>query len=167
MCNLYRVRTNAAEVARLFNAEPQAGLEWKQEIYPRYSAPVVRESAGKRLLEPMTWGFPTQVQGKTKMLTKHVTNARNLSSPFWKSAANSRGRRCLVPFTQFAEAVADIAGIASYSRTGLANWVSIIQQLIFRQAFRLTKPTFMPLGRFPGRWPTFIRSRSGILQHRC
>lgn len=103
MCNLYRVRSTAAEVSRLFNAEPSGDLQWKDEIYPRYEAPVVIAHEGSRRLGLMKWGFPTQVQGKTKMLSKHVTNARNLTSPFWKSAAANPTRRCLVPFTQFAE----------------------------------------------------------------
>src|SRR3546814_1416552 len=51
----------------------------------------------------MNWGFPTQVKGKTKTLIKNVTNARNIESPFWKGAASNPARRCLVPFTQFAE----------------------------------------------------------------
>ena len=36
-------------------------------------------------------------------VTKHVTNVRNLSSPFWKSMLANPERRCLVPFTRFAE----------------------------------------------------------------
>lgn len=103
MCNLYSNRSTAAEVSRLFRAELREPIEWKDEIYPRYQAPVIREENGTRLLELMAWGFPTQVQGARKMLTKHVTNARNLSSPFWKSAAANPARRCLVPFTRFAE----------------------------------------------------------------
>src|SRR3546814_12663938 len=51
----------------------------------------------------MNWGFPTQVKGKTKTIIKNVTNARNIESPFWKGAASNPARRCLVPFTQFAE----------------------------------------------------------------
>ena len=53
------------------------------------------------------WGVPCQVPGKrpgTK-LTKHVTNVRNLSSPFWRSMLTNPERRCLVPFTSFAEPV--------------------------------------------------------------
>ena len=49
----------------------------------------------------MAWGFPTAVPGKTKTLTKHVTNARNLDSPMWRPALTRQ--RCLVPFTEFAE----------------------------------------------------------------
>lgn len=103
MCNLYRVRTTAAEMAKLFGAVAPTMLNWEPEIYPRYKAPIVVALREERRIGLMAWGFPTQVQGKTKILTKHVTNARNLNSPFWKSAAANPLRRCLVPFTQFAE----------------------------------------------------------------
>ena len=36
-------------------------------------------------------------------VTKHVTNVRNLDSPFWRSTLADPARRCLVPFTKFAE----------------------------------------------------------------
>ena len=36
-------------------------------------------------------------------MTKWITNVRNLSSPFWKSMLANPARRCLVPFTSFAE----------------------------------------------------------------
>ncbi len=64
---------------------------------------MVRLDGERCVLELMAWGFPRQVPGKTKMLTKHITNARNLDSPFWRSAVVNPARRCLVPFTQFAE----------------------------------------------------------------
>jgi len=37
------------------------------------------------------------------MLSKHVTNCRNYNSPFWRSAIATPVRRCLVPFSKFAE----------------------------------------------------------------
>jgi putative SOS response-associated peptidase YedK len=104
MCTLYRLRKAAAEVAHLFGARlTAADLVWKDEIYPRYDAPVVIASAGERRLGLMRWGFPAEVPGKTRTLTRHVTNARNLASPFWMTAAANPARRCLVPFTAFAE----------------------------------------------------------------
>lgn len=103
MCNLYRVRTTSAEMAKVFDANVPVEFEWKAEIYPRYAAPVVISYQGERRIGSMHWGFPTLVHGKTKMLTKHVTNARNLASSFWKPSAVNPARRCLVPFTQFAE----------------------------------------------------------------
>jgi putative SOS response-associated peptidase YedK len=101
MCNLYRLRASRDEVAHHFRARATSAFAWKEEIYPRYAAPVVIHAEGERRLGPMHWGFPTEAPGKTKMLTKHVTNARNLASPLWR--ASLPRRRCLVPFTQFAE----------------------------------------------------------------
>jgi putative SOS response-associated peptidase YedK len=101
MCNLYRMRRATAEIARTFDATLSAPFEWNEDIYPRQTAPVIVSAHGERRLGPMRWGFPTEVPGKTKMLTKHVTNARNLASPLWRPSLKSR--RCLVPFTQFAE----------------------------------------------------------------
>jgi putative SOS response-associated peptidase YedK len=104
MCTLYRLRKAAAEVAHLFGARlTAADLAWKDEIYPRYDAPVIIADAGERSLGLMRWGFPAEVPGKTRRLTRHVTNARNLASPFWMTAAANPARRCLVPFTAFAE----------------------------------------------------------------
>lgn len=103
MCNLYRVRASAAEIAGLFQATISSDFAWKEEIYPRYEAPVIIAHEGERRLGPMKWGFPTEVQGATKKITKHVTNARNLGSGFWRSSVAKASRRCLVPFTQFAE----------------------------------------------------------------
>lgn len=103
MCNLYRLKTGPDELAALFNARITKPVEWKPEIYPRYTAPVIISHEGERRIGPMTWGFPTEVQGKTKRIAKHVTNARNIASPFWKGSAANPARRCLVPFTQFAE----------------------------------------------------------------
>lgn len=103
MCNLYKILKSPAEIGRLFGAVPSSLDDLPSTIYPRRSAPVVRIEAGERVIDCMIWGFRRLVPGKTKMLTKHVTNARNLASPFWKSAVGTPGRRCLVPFTAFAE----------------------------------------------------------------
>lgn len=70
---------------------------------------VVRGSAeGNRPLEPvaMESGFPTKVASKRDpavKLDKYVTNARNLASSMWKPSIVNPERRCLVPFTHFAE----------------------------------------------------------------
>lgn len=56
-------------------------------------------------------GFPAQgagkridkATGKPVMLDTKVTNVRNYTSPFWKSALANPERRCLVPFTSFSE----------------------------------------------------------------
>ena len=85
-----------------------------REIFPtgkktaRYGLVVRRSVQGNRPLEPvaMEWGFPTPVPSKrdtAKKLDKYVTNARNLASSMRKPSLANPERRCLVPFTHFAE----------------------------------------------------------------
>lgn len=72
----------------------------------RHGLVITRSAEGNRplTLSAMEWGFPTQVKGASgKMLAKYVTNARNLSSGFWKPSLADPARRCLVPFSWFAE----------------------------------------------------------------
>ena len=47
--------------------------------------------------------FIDKATGKPVMLEKRVTNVRNYTSPFWRSALVNPERRCLVPFTAFSE----------------------------------------------------------------
>lgn len=78
-----------------------------EDMWPKRQGLVLRVDDAKLRADAMMWGVPTVVPGKrpgTK-LTRHVTNVRNLSSPFWRSMLNSPARRCLVPFTSFAEPV--------------------------------------------------------------
>src|SRR3546814_1757253 len=53
----------------------------------------------------LQWGVPRTIPGKRpgSMITKRVTNVRNLASPFWRSMLSKPEQRCLVPFTRFAE----------------------------------------------------------------
>lgn len=67
----------------------------KDYVAPGKPGLVVREEAGQRVLDTMTWGFPFR--------GKPVTNVRNYTSPFWKSALQEPSRRCLVPVTRFQE----------------------------------------------------------------
>jgi len=102
ICNLYRMRGSVAEIAMVFAADVSGPIEWKDDIYPRYAAPVIVPAHGLRRLGPMTWGFPTEVAGaRGGKIKKHVTNARNLASPMWRPSMAKR--RCMVLFTQFAE----------------------------------------------------------------
>lgn len=98
MCNLYKARSSAEEMARLFGAVPdpadQIAVE-KDYVAPGKPGHVVRVEQGQRLLSAMNWGFPFQ--------GRPVTNVRNYTSPFWKSALTNPSRRCLVPVTEFQE----------------------------------------------------------------
>jgi putative SOS response-associated peptidase YedK len=81
------------------------------ELFPKKLAYVVRSQGGSRIVDVMAWGFPTKVAGKRidkatgkpVMLEKDVTNVRNYTAPFWRSALANSERRCLVPFTAFSE----------------------------------------------------------------
>jgi len=98
VCNLYNIKTTGAEIGSYFQAQD----DWRNQVVVEkdYVAPgkpgyVVREKEGQRVLSTMIWGFAFQ--------GRPVTNVRNYTSPFWKSALASPGRRCLVPVTEFQE----------------------------------------------------------------
>lgn len=102
MCNLYRVRKSADEVARLFGAAVGKVGNAGGEIYPGYPGLVV---AGGEL-RSMTWGFPLVMKGKNGQPLKprpvNNTRADKLDSGFWKPSFQQR--RCLIPVSEFAEA---------------------------------------------------------------
>ncbi|EPR11567.1 hypothetical protein M527_02410 [Sphingobium indicum IP26] len=98
MCNLHKARSSAEELARLFGALPDPADQIavkKDYVAPGKPGHVVREQEGQRILSAMSWGFPFQ--------GRPVTNVRNYTSPFWKSALANPSRRCLVPVTEFQE----------------------------------------------------------------
>ena len=118
MCNRYRLSAKQAAVMRAAGFDPPYPEEGNHpvphEIFPtgkktaRHGLVVRRSAQGNRPLEPvaMEWGFPTQVPSKRDpavKLDKYVTNARNLASSMWRPSIASADRRCLVPFTHFAE----------------------------------------------------------------
>ncbi|MEP7315602.1 MAG: SOS response-associated peptidase family protein [Sphingomicrobium sp.] len=102
MCNLYSMTATVDEMKRLFGPfdGDRDNLPTYNEIYPGRAAPVLRRGeSGALQLDTMTWGFPGPVAAKGRP----VTNVRNLSSPFWRSALERPDRRCLVPVTRFSE----------------------------------------------------------------
>ena len=91
---------------------------------------IVRENAGERVMDAMTWGFPKYLKNKrTGELNKplKVNNARDdhLMNPFgmWHEWFIQPGQRCLIPITAFAEAVG-----ASPNMT--RTWVRVADQPI-------------------------------------
>jgi putative SOS response-associated peptidase YedK len=79
--------------------------ETQIDIWPRKPANIARKVDGRTLVDQMIWGVPHTVPGKRpgSTVTKHVTNVRNLTSPFWRSMLARPEQHCLVPFDQFAE----------------------------------------------------------------
>jgi putative SOS response-associated peptidase YedK len=63
MCNNYRNRSPAAEVARTFQVDlPNiASFNVAEEIYPGYPGMITREENGARHLQSMAWGFPRRL----------------------------------------------------------------------------------------------------------
>jgi len=108
MCNLYTIRTSAAEVASYFSAKMPATFNAGEgEVYPGGIGMVVREEAGQRILQSMTWGFPLPQKSKKTgqpIKPKPVNNIADLSSFMWRFIAPRPENRCLIPLTGFAEA---------------------------------------------------------------
>lgn len=104
MCNLYRLSSEAAEVARLFSAAntlDRANLA--PEVYPGYSGAVIAEGE----LRKMSWGFPLTLKSKKTsqpLKPKPVNNTRSdkLDSFMWRYSFAER--RCLIPLNAWAEA---------------------------------------------------------------
>ena len=102
MCNLYRLHSGTAAIARLFEAVAGPDSNRSDEIYPGYPGLVVAEG----VVRTMTWGFPLVLKGRNgqPLKPKAVTNAREdkLHTAFWK--ASFATRRCLIPVSAWAEA---------------------------------------------------------------
>ena len=75
------------------------------DMWPKREALVARNEDGSPQVTTMFWGVPIKVPGKRPgtMLTKHVTNVRNLESRAWSDMLANPLNRCLVPFSSFAE----------------------------------------------------------------
>lgn len=102
MCNLYRMTRGVDEVAHLFDAIPERGANFAEEVYPGYPGMVVAEGRARA----MTWGFPLILKGRKgqPLKPKPVNNAREdkLTGNFWN--ASFERRRCLIPVSAWAEA---------------------------------------------------------------
>ena len=101
MCNLYRMKKGVAEVAQIFDARPDLGANFAEEIYPGYAGLVVADGRAR----VMNWGFPLVVKGRQGQprTPKPVTNARDdkLLTGFWLPSFKTR--RCIVPVSAWAE----------------------------------------------------------------
>jgi putative SOS response-associated peptidase YedK len=106
MCNNYKMRKSAAEVARMFQADlPITSFNVAEDIYPGYPGMVVREESGARRVQSMVWGFPRRLPTmKPTSKPLKVNNARDdkLLTSFWKDSFTRR--RCIIPVTAWAEA---------------------------------------------------------------
>jgi putative SOS response-associated peptidase YedK len=77
------------------------------EVYPGAPGMVIREDAGERILQSMTWGFPLPQKSKKTgqpMKPKPVNNIAALDSFMWRFIAPKPEHRCIIPLTGFCEA---------------------------------------------------------------
>ena len=58
MCNLYSVRSSAAEIAVHFGVRDPPQLDIPAEIEPGEPGIIVRQGAGGRVIQSLRWGFP-------------------------------------------------------------------------------------------------------------
>lgn len=135
MCNHYRLNLEAlADWAEWvgFNLPPPR-VDMDQNIWPKRDSLIARIFDGKQSIDTMSWGVPMTMSGKRPgtSITKHVTNVRNLASPFWRTMLETPAQRCLVPFSAFAEPK------IGYGRE--EHWFSIAD---------------VPIGAFAGIWRT-------------
>jgi len=122
MCNHYRLMRMYQRMMRYtpdLHEEMGSGQDWNEpehiDIWPtkptlisaadlKYPGTVVRWDGDKLVVDQMAWGIVTMIPGASgKLLKKAVTNVRNLTSRNWKATLSAPSRRCLVPFSQFAE----------------------------------------------------------------
>ncbi|WP_066807111.1 SOS response-associated peptidase [Sphingomonas asaccharolytica] len=105
MCNLYTMRKSMAEVAAHFGVKVPSFSNAPEEAYPGTPGTVVREEAGERVMQSMTWGFPLRLKGMSPTAKpKPVNNIADIQKSFWRGLAAKPQWRCLIPLTAFAEA---------------------------------------------------------------
>lgn len=131
MCNLYTTKTSVDEVASYFRAKkPVTVNAGGGEVYPGGPGLVVREEAGERIVQSMTWGFPLAQKSKKTGLPikpKPVNNIADLTSFMWRFVAPKAEHRCIIPLTGFCEAEGEKG---AKTRT----WMSVKGQPIFAWA---------------------------------
>ena len=134
MCNLYRQRSGPQAIMDAAKAmRSNVGNLAPGDVYPDYSAPIVRWEGADRILTAARWGMPssrkalmdaaTRQADKLRAKAKEVdfpkllemepdsgtTNVRNTASAHWRPWLKPENR-CLVPFTAFSEPGRDAEG---------------------------------------------------------
>lgn len=134
MCNLYRQRSGPQAIMDAARAmRSDVGNLAPGDIYPDYSAPIVRWDGEDRILTTARWGLPSSRKAILENATRRAdrlrakgqevdfpkllelepdsgtTNVRNTSSAHWRPWLRPVNR-CLVPFTSFSEPGRDADG---------------------------------------------------------
>jgi len=134
MCNLYRQRSGPQAIMDAAKAmRSDVGNLALGDVYPDYSAPIVRWDGDDRILTAARWGMPSSRKALMDAATKRAdklrakgkevdfpkllelepdsgtTNVRYTASAHWRPWLKPENR-CLVPFTAFSEPGRDAEG---------------------------------------------------------
>ena len=127
---------------RLFAVEGAAtNLPAYQDIYPNREGPIIRTApTGERVIDRAVWGVPAPVAH-----AQPVTNVRNLTSQFWRSALTNPAKRWLVPVTAFAELTAEPDPTTGRERKA---WFEVIDAEMYVFAGVLRRTTVGEVDRY-------------------
>lgn len=133
MCNRARLKnepeTLFGSAAKLFSPRPRDNRFNPQELRPKSRCYVIREQAGQRAWDVMTWDV---LGGKAPW---PMTNVRKLGLPQWCRLAENPSNRCIVPLTEFCEFTPDKYDLKD-GRPPLKGemWFSVADQPVFAVA---------------------------------
>jgi len=105
MCVQFMNRRSLSELAEEYSAEVENDFSWKPHVFPKYPAPVIIESQGKRLVTGMAFGlipfFEKNI--KPKMVFHNARIETISEKPSFRKAFKET--RCLIPVDSFFEYV--------------------------------------------------------------
>lgn len=133
MCNRARMQrepdTLWGSAAKLFTERPRDNRFNPVELRPKSRNYVVREEAGERAWDVMTWDV---LGGGAKW---PMTNVRQLHLPQWRRLAEKPENRCIVPLTEFAEFTPEKHDLGD-GKPPLKGemWFSVVDQPLFAVA---------------------------------
>jgi putative SOS response-associated peptidase YedK len=103
MTALLRCRGSTAEMARLFDAVPDADLDWRETSWSGDPVPVVFGDGDARRLTTSRWGLPEDAYAKAVAVKQRGTlYSRDLVSGPSRLSDPARLRRCLILVESFA-----------------------------------------------------------------
>lgn len=103
MTCLLRSRGSSSEMARLFAADSEAGISWRDVVWPGEQVPVVIQEGERRRLITMRWGLPQDA-----FLNPVRPSQRGIiySRDFWRTGSRlddvASLSRCLIILESFA-----------------------------------------------------------------
>jgi putative SOS response-associated peptidase YedK len=105
MSRLHCILAGLPEIAAHFGVSPVPEFEFFPEMREGGNGMVVRERrGGRRLLQPMSWGFPrlTKEMREKGELPDRLGLMADLTNPMWSDMVVDQRYRCIIPLTHFA-----------------------------------------------------------------